>query len=286
MPYVRKTYTRSYKKGYQPKRSFKKKGKKRFSSKKKFYKTNNLNSLSIRPMVYPRELYVKMKSVQLESTNIALSSSTRRFYLGNSSSFYPPQGALTAFVAPNVVVPAGELYPGGFCEYGSFYDKYRVLGSSITIDGYVTTNSNDSFIRLVFIPIQPSPDGAGDAIEDMINQLDAYDFNQLMAYPQAQYRQAAIQTGGFAHYKFKCFRKTKTMLNIKDVRDQHENLNSDMPTTTGTGGQRPSSTYQWGYYFRAFNDSATTAQNIKQTVTVKSYVNFNQRRYVQAITAA
>jgi len=224
-----------------------------------------------------------MKSVQLEDFNAPLGSSIRRFYIGNSASFYPPQGALTAFVDPATAIPAGEQYPGGFVEYGSFYDKYRILGASINIQGFVNTNSADSFVRCVCIPIMPSPDTGADSIAAMINQLDAYTFDQLMAYPQAQYRQAAIQTGGYAKYSFKFFRKTKNMLQYKDIRDQIE-LVSDMPSTAAAAGERPSAAQQWGYYFRVFNSTAAQ-QNLKHTVTMKFYMNLFQRRYTQAITS-
>lgn len=285
MPHVRKTIRRrTAKRPFKLWKKTKAFGRKRFS-KKSFYKVNNLNRVSIRPMVYPRELYVKFRSVQLENLGIGVSNSTRRFYLGNSATFLPAQGALGAFVDPPPAIPAGELYPGGFPEYGSFYDKHRVIGSSIKIEGYVTTNATVSFVRLVFIPITAAPDNANDTIANMINQLDTYTFDQLMAIPQAQQRQCGIQTGGFARYVFKAFRKTKDMLTIRDVRD-NEDLNCDMPEPIAAAtGSRPPTQFLWGYYFRAFNDSATQGQEIRHTVTVKTYMNLNQRRVVQALTS-
>lgn len=257
------------------------------ANKKKSKKNPNVNNLSIariRPVAYARELYCKLKSVKMEDANVPLGSSLRRFFLGNSVSIYPPQGALTAFAAPNVVVPAGEILFGGIPEYASFYDKVRMPACKINLQCFLTTNSADSFVRAVMIPIGPNPDGVGDEIQDMINQLDAYTFEQLMTYPQAQYRQIAIQTGGYAKFTFKSFRKAKAMLSFKDIRDE-EPLNNDMPTSTGASPQRPSSTYQWGWYVRWFNDTAAL-QTIKYTVTAKGYFNFNKRRYVQGITAS
>lgn len=258
------------------------KGRKRFS-KKKFTK-NTANAVAIRGLVIPREVYAKLKCNQLENITSPGNSSVRRLYLGNSATFYPPQGALGAFATPNAIIPAGELYPGGFTDYGSFFDKYRILGSSIRIEGIMTTNSNTSFVRLVMIPIGPNPDVAADAIENMVNQLDAFSFDQLMGYPQAQYRQIGVQTGGVSKFVFKSFRKTKTMLAFKDIRDREE-VNTDMPLPDGTLGTRPDAQNLWGWYFRAFNDDATVAQTMKMTVTVKNYVNFNKKRFTQSIAA-
>lgn len=285
MPYVRKTYTRSYKKGYQPKRSFKK-GKKRFS-KKKFYKKNNLNSLSIRPMVYARELYVKMKWTKLENLSAATTSSVRRVYLGNSAAPYIEAQtgyALGSFLSPDPAITAGELYPGGLVEYGSFYDKYTILGSSINIVAHVIPTSTNIVLRAVFIPITPSPDSGTDGIDNMINQLDGYDFNKLMAYPQAQYRQVISAASGHAYFAFKSFRKTKNMFMIKDMKDEQDKFNEDMPTTAAASGRRPGPTNLWGFYFRIFNDTATT-HVVATTTTMKQYYRLNQRRYVQAVDA-
>lgn len=258
------------------------KGRKRFS-KKKFTK-NTASAVAIRGMVIPREVYAKLKCSQLENLTATTSNSVRRWYLGNSGSFYPPQGALGAAPAPASTIAVGELYPGGFCDYGSFFDKYRILGSSIRIEGIMTTNNAASFVRLVMIPIGPNPDSGSDSIQNMVNQLDAYDFNSLMGYPQAQYKQIAIQTGGFSKFVFKSFRKTKTMLAFKDMRDNLEQ-NADMPLPDGTLGTRPDENNLWGWYFRAFNDDASVNQTIKMTVTVKNYVNFNKKRFTQSIAA-
>lgn len=235
----------------------------------------------IRPVAYSKELYCKLKIANTEDTTVAVGSSTRRLYLGNSPSIYPPQGALGAFAAPANPIPAGELLYGGFPEYASFYDKHRMLASKIRLEGFVTTNANDSFLRVVFIPIAPNPDSDNDAIQQMVNELDAYTFDQLMCYPNAKFKQAAIQTGGYARFRFSSYRKTKTMLNIQDMKDQ-EDLNVDMPTTAAANSERPGETYLWGYYVRAFNTTAT-AQSMKLTVSMIGYFQFNRRRYLQGI---
>lgn len=254
----------------------------RFSTKKKFVKSS-ITSTFIKPTTYSRELYQKLRWVKLESLTAPLTSSIRRVYLGNSPSPYPPQGALTAFAVPAVAIPAGEVYPGGFVENAAYYDKYNVLGSSIKIRGHVTATTGGLIIRMVLIPIMPSPDGATDTLENMINQLDAYTFDQLMSFPQAQYKQIICAASGHAQFMFKAFRKTKTMLQFKDIKDVPEQ-SADMPDTAAAGGERPNSANQWGYYLRAFNSTPTNT-TIETTTEMKLYMRYFQRRFVQAITA-
>lgn len=283
MPYKKNykpAFKRSFKPTYNKKKTYGKK--KRFSSKKTFVKSS-LSTTAIKPTTYSRELYQKLRWVKLEALTAPLTSSIRRLYLGNSASPYPPQGALTVFAAPAADIPAGEVYPGGFVENASFYDKFNIMGSSIKIFGQIPATTSGIICRVVLIPIMPSPDAATDTIENMVNQLDAYSFDQLMSYPQAQFRQVICASSGHAQFSFKSFRKTKTMLQFKDMKDQ-ETQAMDMPDTAAAAGKRPASQYQWGYYLRAFN-STGTAFNIETTVTMKLYVRYFQRRFVQAITS-
>lgn len=267
------------------------KGSKRASKKKGYRKGRRVqprmsvigNVGRIRPVAVAKELYCKLKVAKIEEFSVSGASSTRRLYLGNSPSIFPPQGALGAFVGPANPIPASELLYGGFPEYGSFYDKHRMLASKIRLEAFVNTNSNDSFVRAVFIPIAPNPDSDNDAIDQMVNQLDAYNFEELMCYPNAQCKQAALQTGGFARFRFKAYRKTKNMLSIQNLRDE-EALNVDMPGIDASGAERPGVTYLWGYYFRVFNATAAVSQIIRLNVQMVGYFNFNRRRYLQGLT--
>lgn len=279
----------AYRRKFKPyKKTYTKKtyGKKKRFSKKTFYKASKLNTTVIRPTVYSRELYTKMRYVQMiGNQTIPLTSSLRFFWLGNSASPYPPQGALGAFVNPNNVIPAGEQYPGGLVEYASFYDKYTILGSSIKVFLLVANSASSIVLRMVLIPIAPTPDSGTDDIATMINQLDGYTYQQLMSYPQAQHRLLMASNSGFGKSNVKAFRKTKYMFNVKDMKDDNDRFNEDMPSTAGANGRRPSENNQWGYYVRVFNDSSSNVTAVDFNVTMKLYFRLNQRRFVQATTS-
>lgn len=250
---------------------------------------NNLNAVSINPVTYPRILYSKHRWVGIENQQTCTAgSSLRRVYLGNSASPFPTQGALGAFGAIPNNIPAGEVYPGGFIEWSQLYDKYFVTGSHITMNALCSVTTSLIYIRAVMIPIMPSPDTGTDTLTNMINQLDAYTYDQLMVYPQAQSRDLLNVQSGLGKITFKSYRKTKDMLTIKDLADNPQ-INADTPNSAGANGQRPQDNLDgtsnlWGFYVRFFNRGAADVQ-IDLTTRMKLYFRYSQRRFVQAITS-
>lgn len=268
MPYAKRTYRRR-----RPTRSVRRSSAKRsrFSKKKRFVK-NNSNMVKINTSVMAKTAYVKLPWTFNEQRSIGATTNYSWTFRGNSIA---PQGGNTTGIT------AGSILPSGCVEYASFYDKYRVLGASLSVQFLTASTSN--WVRVILLPVSAS-DAASD-LATIVTEYDTYSYSQLAAMPGAQSRIVGFASGSNAQVFLKAFRKTKHMLGIKDIRDQDELL-GDMPSTAGAGGTQPfEEGRQWFYYFRAFNP-AGSAVTVEIMAKMKLYVELNNRRAYQQATSS
>lgn len=236
-PFNRRRPYRSYRRRY-TRRS-------RFSSKKKFFKYSNKQRTVVRPSIQARELYVKLPWKQTTTQTATGSGSIDFSFLGNSLIPNP------ASTSPS----AGEIWAAGTTEYAAFYEYYRVLGSSINIR-IVTVEATNGPIRCVLLPIA----GPINDLSTKITELDGYTYDQLTMLPYAQSRVVGLGNTSNTYTTFKMFRKTKSMVGIKDLRDE-DTTRATLPDVDGSAGSGSLivSGNVWFYYFKVFNVSASNS---------------------------
>lgn len=263
MVYARRSY-RSY---YRPYRKVyrKKYSKRKRFSKKRFTKYSSKQKTIVRAPVNARETYVKLPWQVTSLLNANSLTSTTYVFLGNS----------LAPVYTTATPPPGSIWASGVSEYANFYERYRVLGASISIRMLSITSS--IYYRCVLLPIMVGgPETTAGSITGRITELDALTYDQLAVQPYAQSRSVGVGAGGNAVINFKMFRKTKYMAALKDVRDE-TNLSCRLPNPDGSGGEiLNTSDSAWFYYFRVFNPTQANGQ-IESTVKMKFYTQLYGR---------
>lgn len=270
MPYVKNRTYRSYRrpryyrrKAYRSRRRF---------SKKKFFKYSTKQKTAVRANVNARETYVKLPMFKTFQETVPGSGSSSICVLGNSLVPFP-----TSYASVNPA--AGDTWVSGVQEYSNFYNNYRVLGCSVKMQ-IVTLNTGNAF-QCVLIPVTAAgPEtypGFPPTVADRITELDALTYDELCTQPYAQMRTIGVSTGGPNQFSgFKMFRKTKSMLACKDLRDNEDTL-LDLPDPDGSQGKvlvSPDSA--WFYYFRIFNLSGTN-QVANINFKLKYYTNLSGR---------
>ncbi len=110
------------------------------------------------------------------------------------------------------VPAAGDSLPAGEVEYSSLYDKYFINGSSIKIEAInsatVNTATSTQVLRCVLLAI-PFSTGSSPTNDDWPAnkaQLDAYTYEQLLAWPYAKWRMIGISSGGVPRLTMKMWR--------------------------------------------------------------------------------
>lgn len=260
MPYGRKKpyykrnkrYTKPYKK-------------KRFS-KKKFI--SSAGKTVVKAPIQARELYVKLHLTQSRNQNITASSGFTLAILGNSLIPLPQ--------LYNGTISSGDLWCAGVTEYASFYNLYRVLGSSIKLQ--LTQINTANVLRCVIVPVAVGGPETGTSynVADKITELDSLTYDQLIQQPYVTNRILGIASGGPNTLFLKLFRKSKSMIAVKDIRDNQDTM-LRLPDITGSNGQiLCSSPNAWFYYIRIFN-AAGTATTIDYSIKVKYYVQLAGR---------
>lgn len=259
MPYGRKKpyykrnkrYTKPYKK-------------KRFS-KKKF--VSSAGKTVVKAPIQARELYVKLHFTQSRNQIIASQSGLTLAVLGNSLIPLPQ--------LYNGTISSGDLWCAGVTEYASFYNLYRVLGSSIKIQ--ITQITTNNVVRCVIVPVAVGgPEtGTSHTVADKISELDGLTYDQIIQQPYVTNRILGIASGGPNTLFLKLFRKSKSMISIKDIRDNQDTM-IRLPDIIGSNGQiLCSSPNAWFYYVRIFNAGAQTT--IDYSIKVKYYVQLAGR---------
>lgn len=270
----RKKYSkRSYSRPRVYKRYGKKYGRRRWKS-KKFVKSTATSS-TIRPPLASRNLYVKLPYSRVFATSIGTSSAQSYVFTGNALVPY------TAAASGNPA--AGDVLPGGLIQYGQFYNDAVAFGSSFKCQIMAPSTAVNSLLRCVLITM-PFRDGViGGSDQDrsaVITQLDSYTYEQLIAWPYASWKTLSIGSGGSPTVYFKKFRKTKSMLGVKDVVDGPE-FRMDMPQTTADLAGDPSEGFIW--YLRIFNRSTTDAIVPEVVVKMSTYLKMSTREFNQQL---
>lgn len=271
MPYARRSY-RKYPRKYSRYPSKYRKNRSRFSKKKFTKYKSTKQATKVSAVVNARETYVKLPwQNTFPTTTLAAGASTNRAFLGNSLVPFP------ASYSSNTPT-AGDEWVSGVSEYASFYNNYRVLGSSIKVQLLCQTSTGCTF-GVVLIPVAASGTESGPSsfVQNRITELNALDYDTISMQPYAQSRIIGIGSGGNANVFFKMFRKTKSMLACKDLRDNPDTL-LDLPDPSGSAGEirctQPDSAFF--YYVRVFNLSSAGGQFDMQ-VKMKYYTNLSGR---------
>lgn len=191
----------------------------------------------------------------------------------------------TPIGSPSQVSTLVEDYPLALQNWASFYDKAICYGSSIKIEMMPLT-ATDALGRYVLIPIASQVDNTADAdnANDPANTtraiLDTLDYPELCAYPGAQY--GYIRTANAGVTRVKAFRKTKSMLGIKDIKDNQSSLEMILPLASNPdqgSNYTPSSVPNcWLWYLRVFSAGSNPTGNIQFMVKVKYYAQMLDRK--------
>lgn len=271
-----------------PARPYKKYGKKygRRRYKKKSFAKNNINQLTMRAPLASRMLRVKLPWVKTFDVSIASAASQSFIFQGNGIIPYTVAGQ-GGILFNNPAV--GDSIPAGETQYSSFYDRYFINGSSIKIEAinlYAAVN-NPTLIRAVLFAVPFNTTGGNDAWAPVVNQLNSYTYEQLLAWPYAKWRMLGANTGGASKLVFKMFRKTKNMCGLKDLRDNHEygaNLLDGRTTIDPVENVNPREGFM--YYLRFFNITSATCP-LSITARMSLYVTMTHREFnpIQTITS-
>lgn len=270
----RKTYRRRY--PARPiirKRYGKKYNRLRFRN-KRFVKST-ATSTTIRPPLASRNLYVKLPYSRVFASSISANSAQSYVFSGNALVPY------TAAADGSVAV--GDILPSGLIQYGQFYNDAVAFGSSFKCQIVAPAQAANTLLRCVLItmPFRSGPGGVTDQTRSaLISQLDSYSYEQLVAWPYASWKTTSIGAGGTPSVYFKKFRKTKSMLGIKDVVD-NSFLNMDMPQTTADLAGNPGIGFIW--YLRIFNRSGTDAVSPEVVVKMSTYLKMSTREFNEQV---
>lgn len=272
--YGRKSYRSAGRKRSGP-RKYSRTGRSRFSRKRftKFKSTKQ--STKVSAPVNARETYVKLPWVDTTSTS-AFTTQFNRVYLGNSL-------IATPTVYTSSVPAAGTEWVSGVSEYATFYNQYRVLGSSIKIQVLASATSA-STLGVVLLPIMAGgPETATGVVADRITELNALSYDELCMQPNSYHRLIGIGSSGNSTIFMKMFRKTKKMLACKDLRDNEDTL-LRLPDPDGRNGTiQIASSSSFFYYLRIFNLTGVSTTFDLQ-VKMKYYVNLSGRTNWTPIT--
>lgn len=186
-----------------------------------------------------------------------------------------------------------EDYPSGLADWSAFYDEAVCHGSSISIqiqpsDPIVAMNT-----RWVLLPIASSkvtdyslpnaPTGGG-TTKDI---LDALPYADLMSYPGA--KSGYVKHMGAGSTYIKAFRKTKSMIGVKDIVDNQDGLvmNLPVPSSPNSSSNNPgnvSDPQAWIWYFRVFAYSASLQSDIMFTFRLNYYLQLQTRKAITQLT--
>lgn len=243
-------------------------GKSRKPFKGRFSRKNDANKQNIKGLIIPKTANVKLSTTQdyeyVQGTTGPLGF--REVWIGNS--IVPRLGTGTF---GGQIVSAGDnagvefavagqnnKYAAGATEWAEFFDNYYCFGSTLNVE---VINHGNSAARLVLLAVDNTTP---------VSELDAYTYEQLLAYPGVKKRYLGLAEGGNNRAVLKSFRKTKHMLGFKDLLDQDRLkyplfLSSTNPTFYNDTVQPVS---YWYWYFRAIPANDTT-QTILLSATFK-----------------
>lgn len=191
----------------------------------------------------------------------------------------------TPIASANAVGTLVEDFPLALQNWASFYDKAICYGSSIKIEMMPLT-ATDCFARYVLLPIASQEDNNADVSNANSTTgttraiLDTLDYPELCAYPGAQY--GYIRTANSGVTRVKAFRKTKSMLGIKDIKDNQSSLQMVLPLSSnpdqGSNVPLGDEANSWVWYFRVFGAGSNQTGNIQFMVKIKYYAQMLDRK--------
>lgn len=227
------------------------------------FRTNNMVTL-------PREAYVKMVYKDVQALTINSAASYADIY--NCMSAVPNTATIGT-------IATGDKIVTGIPEYSAFYDEYTPTGVKIKVT--ITNPNATNLLRLVVLPRLCRESTGTDKTE-----LDAMTYEQLISLPSAQTRTVSVATGGQPIQFIQMYRKTKYMLDIKDIKDNtfiKFEMPSGVDTTLMTEGT--SDIDCWYYYVRLFNIGAGTSTGIELRVEMIYYMLLRNRQFIEQLTA-
>lgn len=259
----------------------KKYGRRRFS--KKRFARNNINQLTMRAPLAARLLRVKLPWVKTFNVQVSQNQSATFAFQGNAIVPYTVAGQ-----SGSNTPAAGDSLPAGEVQYSALYDKYFINGSSIKVEAVNTSAGTTTVLLravLLAIPFIQGDSSLDDTWSANKAQLDAYTYEQLLAWPYAKWRMIAQNTGGASRLNFKLFRKTKAMCGLKDLRDNSQYGGSLTDGTTTAQSYNPQNGFM--YYLRFFQNGSTTVATLDVTVRMSLYCTMTNREFnpIQALTA-
>nr|WAE42456.1 MAG: capsid protein [Cressdnaviricota sp.] len=192
-----------------------------------------------------------------------------------------------------------EDYPAALTDWSAFYEQALCFGSSISIQimPFQSDSSTGAQTDMRYILLAIASESIAD-LDDVNDNgtagitklnLDALPYESLATYPGA--RTGYIRSSFSGITRVKAFRKTKSMLGLKDLRDNQE-LSMTLPTNaslnTGQNYVAGTSPHQlaWIWYFRLFTFDGTPAggQNM-YTIRLNYYLQLQSRRFILQETA-
>lgn len=229
-------------------------GKRKYSIRRKTYRKRNYkrrrfskkrfsrSPVSLRTGLYiPKQAYVKMPFTQIIQSPALTSGANYNLAIWGTG-ITCPLGTNTNGVPAN-----GDIFPLGLEEYSTFYQYYKVLGASCTVQiNSSTTISGDStatsqasyFCSLTSAQGTPYDSDTDSNYYKMVNTTT----ENLISYPTTSWKLMSLTTGSRQNIYLKRFGKTKSIIGVKDVRDI-DNLQGLLPNTdTGApNGRNPAS---------------------------------------------
>lgn len=268
MPYARK-YNRS-RKFYR--RSRKGRARRRFARKKFLRSPRGLKA----GLYIPRQAYVKLPFTQIIQVPELTDSNYNLPIWGNGIT-----GPLTTDADGGLPNP-GDKYPLGVEQYAKFYQYYRVLGASCKIqinNGGSASPVGSFYCALVSAQGRPYDSSPNSNYQKLISSTT----EDLISFPGCSWRLVSQQNGSRQNVFLKRFTKTKSILGVKDLRD-NDGVVGKLPNTNssidfGLNPLAPDSS--WFFLLRIDPNLASTvsANTVQIILKVKYYVQLFGRDY-------
>lgn len=185
-------------------------GRRRFS-KKRFWKRI---PRALRAGLYiPKQAFVKLPFTQIIQVP-ELSDSNYNLPIWGMGITTP----LT--ISPTGLPTPGDKLPLGVEQYANFYQNYRVLGASckVQINNAGSTSGGSFYAVLISSQGIPYNSDSDSNYTKLINTAT----EDMISFPGASWRLISQQNGNRQNVFLKRWTKTKTILGIKDVRDNDE----------------------------------------------------------------
>lgn len=283
---TRKTYRRKY----TNKTKYNRRGRKRAY--------NNRTTLTMRAPLASNNLNVKIPWAQTFDFDFN-NAQTDDFIVLGGNHLVPHTDLGQTDMRP--IPGAGDSFPGGILEYSRLYDKYVCYGSSLYIEAVnasLPANTVIPTIRAVLLAVPYSridTDNINhtDSWDGVRNQLNSYTYDQLLVWPGAKFRMIASGYGGNNRLVFKMYRSTRSLLGVKDMRDNNQwdyglggylpDGQSNIPEAVIRTQINPA--YGFMYFLKLFASTVPVGQTftVQVTVRMKLYMGLSSREFNPSI---